>query len=311
MPTRATAMVSSGSVPTKGTRLLPREKKPSIKGREFVRIESLFNPFIPLSDPDSWLTDLKDVTEEEFQDKANALKQFLPMGPKDKLLRDKSGIVVMVGNSRIPLRQLSSGFQVVIGLVFDLFRVLRTHWSNLSESQGIVLIDEIGEHLHPTWKKRVVHDLRVAFPRVQFITTTHDPLCLRGMFGAEVVLMRRNARHQVHAVTNLPPVESMRIDQILTSEYFGLNSAYDDESEALFTEYYELLALNKPSRAEAARLAELREVVERKEVLGNTRRERLLLRVIDEYLALEGELPSDEDRAAFKKRIAARIAEIL
>jgi predicted ATP-binding protein involved in virulence len=43
------------------------------------------------------------------------------------------------------------------------------------ETKGIVLIDEVDQHLHPGWQQRILTALRRAFPRVQFIVTTHSP----------------------------------------------------------------------------------------------------------------------------------------
>ena len=38
-----------------------------------------------------------------------------------------------------------------------------------------MLIDEVDMHLHPAWQQTILSDLRKAFPRVQFIVTTHSP----------------------------------------------------------------------------------------------------------------------------------------
>jgi predicted ATP-binding protein involved in virulence len=44
---------------------------------------------------------------------------------------------------------------------------------------GIVLIDEVDLHLHPSWQQQmIVGLLRQAFPQVQFIVTTHSPQVL-------------------------------------------------------------------------------------------------------------------------------------
>ncbi len=42
-------------------------------------------------------------------------------------------------------------------------------------SHGIVLIDEVDMHLHPAWQQRVLLDLLDAFPKIQFVVTTHSP----------------------------------------------------------------------------------------------------------------------------------------
>ena len=50
-----------------------------------------------------------------------------------------------------------------------------------------MLLDEIDTHLHPTWKMQIVRGLRQMMPAMQFITPTHEPLCLRGLEEGEVV----------------------------------------------------------------------------------------------------------------------------
>ncbi len=45
----------------------------------------------------------------------------------------------------------------------------------LRRTPGVVLIDELDVHLHPSWQRRVVSDLMRTFPRMQFICTTHSP----------------------------------------------------------------------------------------------------------------------------------------
>jgi hypothetical protein len=132
---------------------------------------------------------------------------------------------------------------------------------------------------------RVVQSLRRAFPRVQFIASTHDPLCLRGLKDAEVTVLRRSERGRVYAVSDLPPIAGMSAEQLLTSEYFGLFSTVDPETESRFTEYYTLLGMPRLDAREAARLAELRKEVLPQQLLGDTLRERVLLRIIDGYLA--------------------------
>ena len=61
---------------------------------------------------------------------------------------------------------------------------------NLSQITGLVIIDEIAAHLHPTLQHDVLPELISLFPKVQFIVSSHSPLFLLGMekrFGAEKV----------------------------------------------------------------------------------------------------------------------------
>ena len=43
------------------------------------------------------------------------------------------------------------------------------------DGKGIVLIDEVDLHLHPTWQSEVVARLRKTFSSCQFFLTTHSP----------------------------------------------------------------------------------------------------------------------------------------
>jgi len=83
----------------------------------------------------------------------------------------------------IPIHLLSSGYQSVIWMVMDIaYRMavlnpdLRKEITN--KTPGVVLIDELDLHLHPTWQWKIVEALKTTFPSVQFITTTHSPLII-------------------------------------------------------------------------------------------------------------------------------------
>ena len=45
----------------------------------------------------------------------------------------------------------------------------------------ILVIDEIENHLHPTWQRRVIPALLEYFPNVQIIATTHSPFVVAGL----------------------------------------------------------------------------------------------------------------------------------
>lgn len=88
----------------------------------------------------------------------------------------------------MPVRQLSDGVRSMLALAADVaFRcfLLNPHLgaNAASESPGIVLIDEIDLHLHPEWQFEVLPCLRNAFPRVQFIVSTHSPQVLASIEG--------------------------------------------------------------------------------------------------------------------------------
>lgn len=94
--------------------------------------------------------------------------------------------------------QLSDGQKNMLGMVADMAYRAATLNPHLGKdaallTPGVVLIDELELHLHPAWQRRVVGDLRRAFPRVQMIATTHSPQVLASVRRDEVVHLHRGA----------------------------------------------------------------------------------------------------------------------
>ena len=83
----------------------------------------------------------------------------------------------------MPVDMLSDGVRNAIAMVADLaFRAykLNPHLGTDAARQtpGIALIDEVDMFLHPSWQQTMAAALRKAFPKLQFIVTTHSPQVL-------------------------------------------------------------------------------------------------------------------------------------
>ncbi|MGY0791981.1 AAA family ATPase [Azospirillum argentinense] len=195
----------------------------------YACVRTLFDPLATIPYPGVWLNSLPD---HQFDAVARALRPILALSDNDELLRDTDGrICVQVEDRPVPIERLSEGYRSVFALAADIFREMLTHFHDLERAHGVVLIDEIETHLHPRWKMQVMRALRRALPNVQFIVTTHDPLCLRGMEDGEVVVLQRDASGEIALLENLPSLTGMRAEQLLTSDYFGLSSTIDPETE--------------------------------------------------------------------------------
>jgi hypothetical protein len=175
------------------------------------------------------------------------------------------------------------------------------------------MIDEIGAHLHPTWKMKIVSQLRKTFPKLQFICTTHDPLCLKGFKQGEIVVLRKDKDGKVFMVNqeDLPNPEIMRADQLLTSPYFGLSSTIDPEIEEAFEEYYDLLAReDELSDEEKKKHDSLKIYFQTKNMLGDTTRDELYYTIIDKVIAERKNLNISE-KVSLKEEVINRINEVL
>ncbi len=164
-------------------------------------------------------------------------------------------------------------------------------WESLEYASGIVIIDEIETHLHPRWKMQIVGAFRRAMPGVQFIFTTHDPLCLRGMFDGEVHVLKRDEIYSITEEEDLPGFQGLRTEQLLTSEYFGLLSTDDPDLER---------RLEEITRKEGSNQAEYIRYIEKElseiTVLGTTLSQRVVHEALARYLiSVKRKMPEAKD----------------
>jgi len=207
-------------------------------------ISNLFDSARLLPDPEHWLLGLDE--KQDFNDVARALRVIMAVdGDHDVIVKsdDRKRCLIVTRHGDVktmtPLRHASSGYRSILAMVCDIMRRLmdRTtnpHYQSLENSRAIVLIDEVEAHLHPRWKVQIMSALRKALPKVTFIATSHDPLCVRGMHNGEVVVMHRTAGTidnddakqlaQVEQLLDLPDITQLTIEQLLTSDFFSLAS---------------------------------------------------------------------------------------
>jgi predicted ATP-binding protein involved in virulence len=94
-------------------------------------------------------------------------------------------------SGKITHSNMSDGLKAMLNLVSELaFRCVILNGflgaDSVVQSKGVVLIDELDMHLHPTWQKRVIGDLKKAFPNIQFIVTTHSPFIVQSLSKEEL-----------------------------------------------------------------------------------------------------------------------------
>jgi hypothetical protein len=253
-------------------------------------VANLFDPFVPVCDVDEWYRSIR--SSKVKGSAALSLKDILSLPSRTRIRQVAGKMEARVNGVDVTLGEMSAGYQSVVTLAADIMAAVLGQARDLRHALGIVVIDELDAHLHPRWKMEIVERLRRTFPLIQFIVTTHEPLCLRGLRDDEIAVMRRRDRGQVELITDLPPIEGLRVDQLLTSPLFGLHSTLDPSLDRDFRDYYALLPRTDLSDDETAKLAALRSKVATVGVLGNSRRDQLVYEVIDKYLAAERRKPT-------------------
>lgn len=128
--------------------------------------------------------------EEELTIVINAIRDALGETGcgiiRDVVVRPKQGYVyfIFADGREVRFEDLSDGYLRLVNTVMDLaFRcsILNRPLYGLDacrKTEGVVCIDEIDDHLHPSLQARVIKALQRTFPKVQFIISTHAPMVM-------------------------------------------------------------------------------------------------------------------------------------
>lgn len=93
----------------------------------------------------------------------------------------------------LQMDQLSDGYRTTLAMVMDIAsRMTEANPENTLNTEGVVLIDEVELHLHPSWQQTILSDLMRTFPKVQFIVTTHSPQVLTTVRHEQIYILGRN-----------------------------------------------------------------------------------------------------------------------
>ena len=188
------------------------------------------------------LTGLKHMLAEVLPDVVNPQDIEILGPPISASSTDSKGVRVAIDNVKVPLARLSLGYQTVFAWTLDIaWRLLERYPNSRNPLQepAIVIVDEVDLHLHPRWQRTIRKHLTGHFPNIQFIATAHSPLMAQSSLGTNLAVLHKNDDHVV--ILNDPSIiKEWRLDQVITSELFGLDSARSPEVEQLFVRRNEL-----------------------------------------------------------------------
>ena len=119
------------------------------------------------------------VEDHQLKAVRSAIRSFLPGYGDLRVQRNRPwGFVISKDGTDFHVEQLSDGEKCYITLVGDIARhlaICNPSSENPLLANGIVLIDEVELHLHPSWQASIIDRMRSTFPNIQFFFTTHSP----------------------------------------------------------------------------------------------------------------------------------------
>jgi predicted ATP-binding protein involved in virulence len=176
----------------------------------------------------------------------------------------KQGVQILTPYGEVPLSALSLGYQTMTAWTVDLAWRLYQHFPKAPEPMrqpAIVLIDELDLHLHPRWQRSLRTNISEIFPKVQFIATAHSPLLAQSYLEMNLVVVREQ---NGHAIIESDPqtVKTWRIDEVVTSSLYEVDSAFSPDVGRDLRERTELIQTSHLTAAQKRRLQQLNELAD-------------------------------------------------
>ena len=143
----------------------------------FYRLEESENNSQEAARIDNWFNKLEADLQNLFEDKE--LKLIFKLDSLSFELHQPN-------KEPYTFQTLSSGFSSIMAVYADLITKVSLRSIEPEELTGVVMIDEIDAHLHVSLQKKILSFLTEAFPKVQFIVTTHSPFVVSSVKNAVI-----------------------------------------------------------------------------------------------------------------------------
>ena len=104
--------------------------------------------------------------------------------------------------------------------------------SEIKNIPGLLLIDEIENHLHPKWQKKILGIIRRTFPNLQIILTTHSPFVVSSVEGARIYTCVSKGDYSV-IEDETDKYSHLPVEEILASDVFAVSSFNDSITELI------------------------------------------------------------------------------
>lgn len=111
------------------------------------------------------------------------------------------------------------------------------------ELSGLLLADEVENHMHPLWQKKILGIIRKLFPNIQIILTTHSPFVVASMDGARIYTCVPQTGYS-EVMDETDKYSHMPVEEILQSDVFSVNP-FNDEIAGLMAKRKELITEGK------------------------------------------------------------------
>ncbi len=241
------------------------DAEPAFRSPRARRVATLFSADATLAPLEAWAAELEAGRRTALPALRAAINALLPGAELESIDRDSSEVTFTTPDGRLPHRLLDEGHRTVAAWTGDLVAHAADAFPDAPDALGIpglLLVDELGLHLHPTWQRRLIERIESTFPGLQVVASTDSPLAVHAAAERELYVLQRAGPT---AATQLVPFvgapRTLMLHQLLASPAFAIGSLDSAPVEELTREYRRLRDTTRRSRGDDARFSELREAV--------------------------------------------------
>lgn len=251
-----------------------------------------------------------DINENEYREDVdlhrarleNALKDFNKYNPEISSIREclvkfskklsgidvldffvsvyeEDGLCLETKDGQNPaFEKLPAGYKRIFYMALDI--AYRSYILNgTTDSEGIVVIDEIDLHLHPALEQVILQCFQATFPNIQFIVSTHSPLVLTDIdtvTGKNKVMRMTPACDAPEVWRNIHGIdynqmleENMDVSKRKPEIQELFDKAWDEVAEKNTVAAKQTVAeLESKTPADQIELVQLRAIINRIEIIG-------------------------------------------
>jgi hypothetical protein len=219
-------------------------------GREY-RVDdacaSLYDYRRELIHPELTLRRLQDfLGTSRYEQTLMGIRRVLDLEPDDRIELKVGGGVQLLGRALgtgVPLDGWADGYRLTFLWLLDFYgRAMRADQiDSAGQVRGIVLIDEVDQHLHPSLQAAVLPRLAALLPAAQIVATTHSPLVALGADPSELVVLRRG-NGEVIVEPDVPDYRGYSAEDMLADDRLFDSSVYAPETEQELARHDELVS---------------------------------------------------------------------
>lgn len=132
---------------------------------------------------DAWFDNVTSQLQYLFEDETLKL---------DYNAEEQAFYIKQDGKDPYRFDKLSSGYQSILSIYADLLMKVELKEVSAQDLSGVVFIDEIDAHLHVSLQRKIFSFFDQAFPKVQFIVTTHSPFVVQSVNNSVIYDLSAN-----------------------------------------------------------------------------------------------------------------------